>query len=198
MGGDQIGEAGVMEVEEDSRDYGVRGLTQQCADQRRAERIFRVRGSSHLTTLPDRATVVKSLYSTSEKENPNGLVNNSNHPRSVRFRSTSSSTRTLPVAASRRTERQAAADRAAEGARALQARGRPFEPGTAHLRPSGSPWREIHRPLSAKRGGASRNRYGFGVVFDPHRARNGITLTSHVFALRSIASESRRLPTVHG
>ena len=32
--------------------------------------------------------------------------------------------------------------------------------------------------------------YGLGVVFDPQRARNGITLISHVFALRSIASES--------
>ena len=32
VGGDQIGEAGVMEVEEDSCDHGVRGLTQQCAD----------------------------------------------------------------------------------------------------------------------------------------------------------------------
>ena len=63
-----------------------------------------------------------------------------------------------------------------------------FEPGTAHLRPSGSPWREIHTLCVG--GDASRNCYGLGVVFDPHRARNGITLTSHVFALRSIASES--------
>ena len=36
--------------------------------------------------------------------------------------------------------------------------------------------------------------YGLGVVFDPQRARNGITLTSHVFALRSITSESTPVP----
>jgi len=32
-----------------------------------------------------------------------------------------------------------------------------------------------------------------GVVFDPQRERNGITLTSHVFALRIITGESRPL-----
>ena len=35
-----------------------------------------------------------------------------------------------------------------------------------------------------------RGGYGLGVVFDPHRARNGITFTNHVFALMSIAIES--------
>jgi hypothetical protein len=32
--------------------------------------------------------------------------------------------------------------------------------------------------------------YGLGVVFDPQRARNGSTLTNHVFALWSITSHS--------
>jgi hypothetical protein len=48
----------------------------------------------------------------------------------------------------------------------------------------------------ASTGGAycrSRVPYGLGVVFDPQRARNGIGLTSHVFAL-SIASESTPSP----
>src|SRR4051812_31724823 len=36
--------------------------------------------------------------------------------------------------------------------------------------------------------------YGLGVVFDPQRARNGITLTSHVLSFRSIASESTAGP----
>lgn len=44
VGWDEIGEAGVMEVEEDSCDHGIRGLTQQCADQRWAERILRFEG----------------------------------------------------------------------------------------------------------------------------------------------------------
>ena len=43
--------------------------------------------------------------------------------------------------------------------------------------------------------------YGLGVVFDPQRARNGITLTSQAFALRSITSESTpspELPSLNG
>ena len=44
------------------------------------------------------------------------------------------------------------------------------------------------RPEVARR--RLRGGYGLGVVFDPHRARNGITFTNHVFALMSIAIES--------
>jgi hypothetical protein len=49
------------------------------------------------------------------------------------------------------------------------------------------------RSAGAPRSAPTR-RYGLGVVFDPQRARNGITLTSQAFALRSIASESTPSP----
>jgi hypothetical protein len=44
--------------------------------------------------------------------------------------------------------------------------------------------------LSGRGGPDGVEPYGLGVVFDPQRARNGITLISQLFAFISIASES--------
>ena len=62
----------------------------------------------------------------------------------------------------------------------------------AGLRAGAAGWQGRSRAL--RRRCPSRVSYGLGVVFDPHRARNGITLTSHVFALRSITSDSTPSP----